>query len=126
MKLMNIVSSGYRATLEEQDDTVVWISHCLRNAGAEVDLLLSGAAVNYPVSGQSVAPAEIGGRSQKHAPDVHAQVRDLLGNGTTVYVVREDLDERGIDHRSLLQEVRLVGREELPALLSDYEQIWHW
>ena len=126
MKHLNIVSSGYRATLEEQDDTVVWLSHAMRNAGAEIDLLLCGAAVNYPVRGQAVEAVTLGGRAQKHGPDVHGQVASFVGNGSRVYVVHEDLDERAIDHRSLLQEVELVGREELPALLSRYDQVWHW
>ena len=126
MKLMNIVSCGYRATVEEQDDTVVWITHCLRNAGAEVDLLLRGAAVNYPVTGQAVDPVNIGGRGQKHAPDVHGQIRDFLGNGSKVYAVREDVEERAIDPSDMLQQVELVSRLELPALLSGYEQVWHW
>jgi sulfur relay (sulfurtransferase) DsrF/TusC family protein len=126
MKLLNVVSSGYRATLEEQDDTVVWISHAMRNAGAEIDLLLEEAAVNYPVEGQSVDPVTIGGRLQSHAPDVHEQIRNFVGNGSAVYVVEEDLDERGIDRRRLLQEVRLVPRSELPKLISGYDQVWHW
>ena len=126
MKLLNIVSSAYRATVEEQDDTVVWISHALRNAGADVDLLLTGAAVNYPVAGQSVAPVTIGGRAQKHAPDVNAQVRDFAGNGSKVYALREDLEARAIDPIDLLQQVELVSRDELPQLLSRYDQLWHW
>lgn len=126
MKLLNIVSSGYRATLEEQDDTVVWITHCLRNAGAKVDLLLQDAAANYPVRGQAVAPAAFGGRPQRHAPDVHGQVRDFVGNGSTLYVVAEDLEERGIDRRSLLQEAKIVSRGELPKVLAGYDQVWHW
>jgi hypothetical protein len=126
MKLLNVVSSGYRATLEEQDDTVVWISHAMRNAGAEIDLLLEEAAVNYPLEGQSVDPVTIGGRLQGHAPDVHEQIRNFVGNGSAVHVVEEDLDERGIDRRRLLQEVRLVSRSELPKLMSSYDQVWHW
>jgi hypothetical protein len=126
MKHLNIVSSGYRATVEEQDDTVVWISHAMRNAGADIDLLLCGAAVNYPVRGQSIEPVTLGGREQKHAPDVHAQITGFVGNGAKVYAVREDLDERVIDHGSLLQDVQLIGRDELPALLSGYDQVWHW
>jgi sulfur relay (sulfurtransferase) DsrF/TusC family protein len=126
MKHLNIVSSGYRATIEEQDDTVVWISHAMRNAGADLDILLSGAAVNYPVRNQKVAPVTLGGRSQGNAPDVHAQVRDFCGNGSKVYVISEDLDERAIDRRELLQQVELVSRGELPELLSRYDRVWHW
>lgn len=126
MKLLNIVSNGYRATIEEQDDTVVWISLAMRNAGAEMDLLLQGSAVNYPVRGQSVAPVAFGGRVQRNAPDVHAQISSFLSNGSAVYAVREDLDERALDHRDLLQEVQIIGRGELPSLLKGYEQVWHW
>jgi sulfur relay (sulfurtransferase) DsrF/TusC family protein len=126
MRLLNIVSSGYRATLEEQDDTVVWVTHCLRNAGADVDLVLQDAAVNYPVRGQSVKPVQIGGREQSHAPDVHGQISGFVGNGSSVYVVEEDLADRGIDRRRLLQEVKVIPRDELPKLLSRYDQVWHW
>ena len=126
MKHLNIVSSAYRATIEEQDDTVVWVTHCLRNAGADIDMLLCGAAVNYPLAGQEVAPVTIGGRAQKHGPDVHEQIGTFLGNGSRVLVVRDDLDERGIDHRELLQQVEIVDRAALPSLLMEYDNVWHW
>lgn len=126
MKHLNIVSSGYRATIEEQDDTVVWITHAMRNAGAEIDMLLSGPAVNYPVRGQKVAPVTMGGRAQKHGPDVHGQVREFTGKRSKVYAVREDLDDRAIDHAELIEDVELVSRAELPALLSRYDRVWHW
>jgi predicted peroxiredoxin len=126
MKLLNIVSSGYRATIEEQDDTIVWLTHALRNAGADVDILLTGAAANYPVRGQTVEPVNIGGVAQKHAPDVHGQVRELCAKGASVYVVREELEERAVKNSELLAEIALVGRAELPALLSGYDQVWHW
>lgn len=126
MKLLNIVSSGYRATLEEQDDTVVWVTQCLRNAGADVDLLLQDAAVNYPVVGQAVTPLRIGGRQQSHAPDVNGQISAILGSGSSVYVVEEDLLDRAIDRGRLLPEVGVITRRELPNLLSRYDAAWHW
>jgi hypothetical protein len=126
MSLLNIVSSGYRATVEKQDDTVVWISHAMKNAGAEVDLLLRGAASNYPVKGQSMAPVAFGGRVQKHVPDVLGQIRQLVEGGARVFAVREDLDERGIDEGRLIDGITVVRSDELPGLLSGYDRVWYW
>ena len=126
MNLLNIVSSGYRATVEEQDDTVVWISHAIRNADADVDLLLCGSAANYSVKGQSVEPIMLGGRTQKHAPDVHGQVRKLLEAGSRVFAVSDELEARGIDSSQLLEDVQLVRADELPGLLNGYDHVWHW
>ena len=33
---LHIVDGAYRATLEEQDDPVVWLCHAMRGAGAEL------------------------------------------------------------------------------------------
>ena len=126
MKVLNIISCGYRATLEEQDDTVVWITQAISRAGAEVDVLLRASAVNYVVEGQAVSPLAIGGRVQSHAPDVHGQVRDLAERGAGIFVLEEDLAAYGLDGAARLDRAQVVPTAELATLVSRYDRVWHW
>ena len=126
MKVLNIISCGYRATLEEQDDTVVWITQAMSRAGAEVDVLLRASATNYVVEGQSVSPLAIGGRVQRHAPDVHGQVRDLAERGVGIFVLEEDLAAYGLSETPRLERVELVPAGALAGLVRRYDMVWHW
>lgn len=126
MKVLNIVSAGYRATLEEQDDTVIWLTHMLKKAGAEIDVLLRGSASNYVIEGQTVAPLTVGERVQLCGPDVHGQTRGLAEAGVKIYVLEADLKSRGADNSPRLEQAQLLSSAELPGLLSQYDQVWHW
>ena len=126
MKVLNIIETAYRATLEEQDDPVVWIIHAMKGAGADHSVLLRGNAVNYGVMAQGVPPLTFGDKVQKHAPRIAEQVAGLIAKGVDVMVVRECLDQRGIDEEELMGGLTMVRQAALPKVMGGYDQVWHW
>jgi hypothetical protein len=126
MRALNIIETAYRATLEEQDDPVLWIAHVMNGAGADLGLLLRGNAVNYAVRTQYVACLTFGDRKQRSAPSLAEAVSGLIAKGVPIHVLREDLEDRGVQNEELITGLRMIARAELPGLLDGYDKIWHW
>lgn len=126
MKVLSIIESAYRGTLEEQDDAAVWCTHALRKAGAEIHVLLRGNAVNYAVRGHDPAGIAIGGVAIDHPPALDQDLAKLTTDGASVSVVREDLEARGINLDTVIGDVELVSASELAAIVGSYDQILHW
>jgi sulfur relay (sulfurtransferase) DsrF/TusC family protein len=126
-KTLNIVESAYRAVMEEQDDTVLWLLAAMQGAGALHTVLLRGNAVNYAVAGQGVPGLTVGQWKQTQAPRMDRDVIDLIENRKIpVYVIEEDLADRGIDRDELVPGIKLIGRKALPKILAEYEVVCHW
>ena len=123
---LSIVTSAYRATLEEQDDTILWLNHMLANSGIDVSIVLQGNAVNYAVRDQSAAGLRIGDVDVAHPPALDRDVAALIDNGADVYYIREDLDVRGVPEARLVGGVRAIGRKDLPELLDGFDHVWAW
>ena len=126
MKVLNIIETAYRATIEEQDDPVVWIVQAMKGAGAELAVLLRGNAVNYMVRSQRVAPLSIGRRRQKRAPRLVEALEAMIERKIPVYVDKDDLRERGLRQEELIDGPRIIERSEIPRLFAEHDHVWHW
>lgn len=125
-KILNIVETAYRATLEEQDDTILWLSHMLKNAGADISILLRANAVNYGVKGQDASGLSFGDAKMMHPPEIDKDMAKLVEKGVPVYLVHEDAKERGLSDGDLVPGMKKVTRRDLPELVDRHDQIWHW
>jgi hypothetical protein len=113
--------------MEEQDDTILWLLAAMQGAGGAHTVVLRGNAVNYAVAGQGAPGLTVGDWKQTQAPRMDRDVTDLIENRKIpVYVVEEDLAERGIVSGELVSGAKLLSRRALPKLFAEYEIISHW
>jgi hypothetical protein len=125
-KVLAVVETAYRATLEEQDDPVLWLTLALKGAGANVHVLLRGAAVNYAVRGQDASGLAFGERAQTQPPRLERDLTSLTSKGAKIYVLKEDAATRGLRPDELAPGLELVGRDAIPGLFRQFDHIWHW
>jgi sulfur relay protein TusB/DsrH len=109
-RILNIVETAYRtATLEPRDAVLEW-TRSLKGAGADVSVLLRGSAVNYAVSG----------------PHMDEAVKALAEQGVTLYAVREDARDRGLDPGRIVAGIEFLSRSDLADLIEKHDHIWYW
>jgi hypothetical protein len=125
-RILQVVESAYRGTLEEQDDTVIWLTHAMRGAGAQLTVLLRGNAVNYAVKGQDASGLAFGEKRQTQPPKLDDDLAKLASKGVPVYLVEEDAKERGILPGDRLATVEAVRRDSVAKLFAAHDLVCHW
>jgi sulfur relay (sulfurtransferase) DsrF/TusC family protein len=124
-KYLSIVDSAYRATIEEQDDTAVWFTHAMKNGGAEVSILLKGDAVNYVVARQDAKGLRFGARAVK-GPDMTRDIKAVIDKKIPLYVVSDDLAERGIPPGEIIPGVEQISRSGIVKLMESHDRLIGW
>jgi hypothetical protein len=125
-RYLSVVENAYRATVEEQDDTAVWFTHALKNGGADVALLLRGNAVNYALRGQDASGLRFGTKELKVPPEIDKDIAACMEKKIPVFVVSEDVVERGIPAGDLLPGIEKISRSGLAKLFDSHDRIIHW
>jgi hypothetical protein len=125
-RILHVAQSAYRGTLEEQDDTILWLVQAMKGAGASCDVLLRGNAVNYLVTGQDASGLAFGAKKQTHPPAIDLDVARMVSKGISVRYVLEDVEDRGLAAAALVTGAEPVRAGLLPQLFDGYDHVWQW
>jgi sulfur transfer complex TusBCD TusB component (DsrH family) len=98
----------------------------MTGAGADVDVLLRGNAVNYAVQGQDASGLAFGDWKQTEPPRIAQDLASLIGKGALVYAIAEDLEQRGLSGAELVPGIEPIPMRALARLCGGYARIWHW
>ena len=126
MKILSIVDTAYRATLEEQDETILWLNHALRNNAAELSILLTGNAGNYAVQGQDAAGLAFGDKRLAHLPRLVQDLDWLMAAKVAVFAVEADIRERALPADRLVAGIEKLSRAAIPEAIERFDHVWRW
>jgi sulfur transfer complex TusBCD TusB component (DsrH family) len=126
MRVLQIISTAYRATLEEQDDTILWLTQAMKGAGGDFTVLLTGNAVNYALQGQDASGLAFGDWRQTEPPRIEDDLARMIAKGIPVYAAADDLADRGMSDSALVKGVIRISRTETARLMNACDQVWRW
>jgi hypothetical protein len=125
--MLCICDQGYRASVEEQDDTVIWMAHMLqREDDTTVTLLLRGSAVNYANQAQRSVGVTFGDWSQAHPADFPRDLTRFREDGGLVLALGSDLARYGLTETDLVDGVTTVKDVDVATLIIDHDVVSFW
>jgi intracellular sulfur oxidation DsrE/DsrF family protein len=97
----------------------------MKNGGAEVSILLRGDAVNYAARNQDAKGLRFGARTVK-GPDMVRDIQAVIEKKIPLFVVADDLAERGIPAAQLIPGVEQIPRSGVAKLIEGHDRILTW
>jgi sulfur relay (sulfurtransferase) DsrF/TusC family protein len=126
MKVLQVVEQAYRTLAEEQDDTILWLTQSMHGAGADLCVLLAGHCAYYAIQRGRQPALKLGAWQQLEPADLVRDLDSLLQKGVDVYVVREELEERGLNHLSVHPGIKIIDKNKVHELYDQVDQVWQW
>lgn len=125
-RILAVVTCAYRATLEEQDDPILWLTRAMHKENGSIDVLLTGNAVSYGVRAQDAAGLRFGERRQTQPPRLGDDAQALALSGAAVMYAAADARERGIEQEEFVEGLSAVQPGAIPRLLATYDLVLWW
>jgi hypothetical protein len=126
MKILNIIEAAYRGTIEEQDDTILWLTTIMKGAGGDFTVLIRGNAINHCLTAQDCSGLSFGGWEQMQPPRLANDTASLIDKGVEIHYVAEDAAERGLRPGDMVPGVKPISRVAVAELCNAHDQVWHW
>lgn len=131
MRVLQILDQAFRTTVEEQDETIFWLIQSMLKLSSqdpenEMDLLLSGNGIYYAYQKQKQPSIQIGDWIQTQPANIPRDIKNIIDSGVSVFVVYEDIWERGLEFLPVPHGVDVINRKELPQIFQRADQVWHW
>ena len=124
-RILSILSHTEYGNLEDSD-IGLFASAFAPVAGQQLALLLREDAVNYAVRGQDGTGIKVAGTPIQPGFLIETDLRSVNQSNIPVYVVREDVEERGIKPNELIDSVKLMSAKEVGKLVDQFDTIWNW
>lgn len=126
MKILQVVEQAFRTIVEEQDDTILWITQSMINAGADFEILLAGNCAYYAVSKRRQPALTLGHWVQKEPAELNRDISNLLEKNIPIYVLEEDLVERGLFGIQVQNGIKVINQNQLLGVYERVNQVWQW
>ncbi len=75
---------------------------------------------------QECPTLDIGETRISHPARPNEDIARMQEKGVNVYVVRDDIEERGIDEKNCVAGIQLIRTRDLGNLMEEHDQVWHW